>query len=246
MTRLVWDTLADQRYELGVDHGIIYLDDGTAVAWNGLINITENHEAPASNVKHFEGLKRSNRPVVDEFDLSIEAYTYPEEIDELDSRIVGLCYRTKIGDDRYRLHLIYNPLFTPTSPMYETTSNDIEALNFSWDVTTRPVAIPGYAPSSHLIIDVSTVIQDSLITYLEDRIYGSATKDPELLIAKDVILIFQDAVLHQVFLIIDHGDGSWTAIGPDDMITMTDSTSFLIDSPSAVFVDADTYTISSL
>ncbi len=45
--------------------------------------------------------------------------------------------------------------------------------------------------------------------------------------------------------IVDNGDGTWTATGPDDFITMTDSTQFQINSFSAVYIDAVTYKLST-
>jgi hypothetical protein len=42
VTKLVWDTVGDRRYETGVDRGVLYLPDNTVVVWNGLVSLTES------------------------------------------------------------------------------------------------------------------------------------------------------------------------------------------------------------
>ena len=44
----------------------------------------------------------------------------------------------------------------------------------------------------------------------------------------------------------DHGDGTWTAIGPPEAIKMVSPTEFEISWPSAKPIDGASYTISSL
>jgi hypothetical protein len=47
-------------------------------------------------------------------------------------------------------------------------------------------------------------------------------------------------------IIIDHEDGSWSAIDEsDNYITMLDNTTFEIEDADTTTIDADTYTISS-
>jgi hypothetical protein len=49
-----------------------------------------------------------------------------------------------------------------------------------------------------------------------------------------------------ILRIVDHGDGTWTATGPDEAIKMLSSTMFEITWPSAIYIDTETYKISSL
>jgi hypothetical protein len=47
-------------------------------------------------------------------------------------------------------------------------------------------------------------------------------------------------------VIVDHGDGSWSAIDEDDAyITMIDATTFRIEHADATYLDPVTYEISS-
>jgi hypothetical protein len=78
---------------------------------------------------------------------------------------------------------------------------------------------------------------------LEDVLYGTDDESPRLPSPEEVFEIFEE---NAILRIIDNGDGTWTAIGPDSAIEMLDSETFEITWPSAVYIDADTYTISSL
>lgn len=44
MPGLVWDRVGDRTYESGLDRGVLYLPDGSAVPWNGLTSIVENFD----------------------------------------------------------------------------------------------------------------------------------------------------------------------------------------------------------
>lgn len=43
MGKLEWDKIGERRYETGVDHVVLYKNNGnSAYAWNGITGITEN------------------------------------------------------------------------------------------------------------------------------------------------------------------------------------------------------------
>jgi hypothetical protein len=48
------------------------------------------------------------------------------------------------------------------------------------------------------------------------------------------------------FEVTDNGDGTWTAVGDASYISMISADTFQITSSTAVPIDADTYTLSSL
>ncbi len=50
MAVLVWDEIGDRTYQTGVDHGVLYLQDGTVAVWNGL---TDVEESPSGELKSF-------------------------------------------------------------------------------------------------------------------------------------------------------------------------------------------------
>ena len=42
MAVLTWDEVGKRVYQTGIDHGVLYLQDGTVVAWNGLVDVEES------------------------------------------------------------------------------------------------------------------------------------------------------------------------------------------------------------
>lgn len=77
----------------------------------------------------------------------------------------------------------------------------------------------------------------------EDVLYGTDSYSSRLPGPDEVLEIFEE---HSILRVIDDGDGTYTVIGPDEAITMLDSTTYEINWPSAVWIDSDYYTLSSL
>ena len=133
MPRLVWDKLGDRVYESGLDKGVLYLPDGSAVPWNGLTSVIEHFNQELSPV-YYEGMKVADLVVLGDFTATIGAITYPDEFTEIEGaveirrgtffgnqepQVFGLCYRSEIGNDLegesagYKLHLLYNVTAVP-------------------------------------------------------------------------------------------------------------------------------------
>ena len=94
-----------------------------------------------------------------------------------------MAFKTKVGNDTegqdagYKLHLVYNCLVSPTNKNYDTISDSIEPIRFSWNFTTTPLEIIGLKPSAHIIIDSSNPIA---ISTIEDILYGTSLTNPSL------------------------------------------------------------------
>lgn len=200
MSKLIWDTEKERVYELGVDHGVLYLHGATAgsqytkaYVWNGLtaVNVTPEGGEPndhyADNMKYFSLMSAEN------WSGTIEAYTYPDEFAECDGSAAvvagvyfgqqarkpfGFSYRTKVGnaedgdDAGHKLHLVYGCKVAPSDKNYETVNDSPEAVTFSWEVNSTPVSVPGYKPLSEIIID-STKVDATQLKKLEDILYGT-------------------------------------------------------------------------
>jgi len=240
---LTWDQAGD--YEIGVDRGVFYPLVGPGEAWNGLISVKE---APTSQEDTFwiDGVKRNRKITRGEFSGNLSSFSFPPSF--LDNVLIprrtkpfGLAYRV-LTKDAYELHLVYNVIFAPSGKTYNQDGTNL----YSWDFTALPLMIEdGWVPTwntAHLIVRAD-IAYSSTVSDLEDVLYGSETTNPRLPLPDEVQEIFE---LNSILQIIDNGDGSWTAIGPDDAITMLDSTTFEITWPSAVYISADTYTIHSL
>lgn len=202
MTRLAWDASGDRLYETGVDRGVLYIpnDSGlytTGVPWNGLVTVTEKPSGAESNPKFADNIKYLNLFSVEEFGATIEAFTYPDEFAPFDGLgtvtaapgmvigqqnrgVFGLSYRTRLGNDvdgddhGFKLHLVYGCKASPSEKAYTTVNDSPEAITFSWDVTTNPVAVTGFNPTALIVVD-STTVDPAEMTLLTDELWGDAT-----------------------------------------------------------------------
>lgn len=214
MAELVWDQTGERFYETGVDHGVLYIPDGTGayvngVAWNGLTTITESPSGAEANPQYADNIKYLNLMSTEEFGFTLEAFTYPPEFQEFDGLgtvvdspgvviaqqargVFGLSYRTRLGNDLegddhgYKLHLVYGCQASPSEKAYNTVNDTPEAITFSWEVTTTPVAVTGFRPTSLLVID-STLADPTALAALEVILYGAAATDPALPLPDAVI-----------------------------------------------------------
>jgi hypothetical protein len=136
---------------------------------------------------------------------------------------------------------LYNVLASYSEKNYQSSGSKSETTTFGWDLATTPVKIDGMFPTAHLIID-STKTRPGLLADFEAILYGTAGTAPRLPTPAETIFFFDDWCIVRI---TDNGDGTWTATGPDSIITMLDANNFQIAYETAIFVDADNYTISS-
>ena len=237
MSRLEWDLPEDRILSFGVDQGVLYSRIYGPIVWNGLISVAEKITDSNVRVGYFDGKKYIQQRSTEGFSASIEAFTYPDGYLETP---FDFCYRVSLFQG-YELHLVYNAVTSVDDSDYSTTDDSPNATIFKWDLSTTPMQIQDVGASSHLVID-SNRTYPWVLTALEDALYGSEGSEPRMLNATEVVELFDSLAL---FRVIDHGDGTWTAIGPDEWITMTDPTTFRIITPSAEYIDPQTYRIRS-
>jgi hypothetical protein len=215
MAPLTWDQVGEKVYETGVDHGVLYLPDDTGVyntgfAWNGLTTVTESPSGAEPSAQYADNIKYLNLISAEEFGATVEAFTYPEEFGQCDGtalpspgvavgqqgrKMFGLSYRTEKGNDvdgtdfGYKLHLLYGCQAAPSEKAYATINDSPEAITFSWDVTTTPVPVTGYKPTSLIVVD-STVVDPADLAALEALLYGAGIVEPALPTPDAVIALF--------------------------------------------------------
>lgn len=241
MSRLIWDDPSTRPFTTGVNRGVIYPRNGIPQVWNGLVSVSAKPSGGDNVKRYFDGYPYLNQKVVeDSFSGSIEAFTYPAVLDDLD--VFDFTYQTLGDDDKYKIHLVYNAMLRPVEVDRSSVSDGVNLTTLAWDFVTIPIVIPGARASSHLVVDPEIAYSWAL-TDLEDTLYGSDAKNPSIPTLLEVIQLFEDA---SIVKITDNGDGTWTAEGPDSAVYMNDATSFTINWPSAVYIDAVTYRISSL
>ena len=263
MTALVWDDVGEKVYQAGIDRGVLYLHDGTAVAWNGL---TAVEEASNSERKSFylDGIKYLESLTASDFEAKLKAFTYPDEFDvvngiadvapglsyhEQPPQSFSLSYRTGIGNDvegldyGYKIHILYNLLARPDGHSFGTLQDQgVQPVEFAWSLSGTPPKITGARPTVHISIDSRDTLPE-ILQIIEAKLYGTPTSSPSL---PPITEIGEYFGYLGALLIVDHGDGTWTAIDESDtFINMLDTTTFEIVGADATFLDEDTYEISS-
>ena len=214
MPKLTWDDTGKRVYELGVDHGVLYVQDPTGtypagVAWNGLVTVTESPSGAESNPQYADNIKYIDLISAEEFGGTIEAFTYPEEFGVCDGtaspsaglvlgqqtrKRFGLSYRTKIGNDvdgqnhGYKIHIVYGALAAPSEKAYNTINDSPEAITFSWEFSTIPAAVNTgtFKPVASIVVD-STKVNAAKLALLEAELYGDATNPASLPLPDEII-----------------------------------------------------------
>lgn len=219
MAKLEWDKAGERFYETGVDRGVLYpqSDDGNGydkgVAWNGLTAVTESPSGAEATPQYADNTKYLNLISAEEFGATIEAYTYPEEFGKCDGTaelepgvVIGqqnrkpfaLSYRTLKGNDTqntdhgYKIHIIYGATAAPSEKAFATVNDSPEAITFSWELTTNPVAVTGHKPTACITID-STKVDAAALKRLEDKLYGTASEEPTVPTPDEVKAFFVTA-----------------------------------------------------
>lgn len=226
--KLVWDKTGEHFYETGVKNGVLYpmSASGTypkGVAWNGLTAITESPSGAEATALYADDIKYLNLMSNEEFGATVEAYTYPDEFAECDGsasltegvyigqqarKTFGLCYRTTLGNDSkgndygYKLHIIYGAMASPSEKAYSTINDSPDAITFSWELSTTPVAVANFKPTASLTID-STKVDSTKLAALEEILYGkdgtgedqsTGAVDPRLPLPDEIANIMKGSV----------------------------------------------------
>jgi hypothetical protein len=238
MAILVWDDTGKRLYETGVDQGVLYPLNAangqydTGYSWNGLVTVTETPAGAEANPQYADNIKYLNILSAETFGGTIEAFTYPDAFNACDGSNVpatgvalgqqsrqtfGLSYRTKVGNDvsgdlGYKYHLLYGLLASPSEKAFSTINDSPEAITFSWDVSSSPVAVTGKSPTSLIVVD-STKVPAGALTTLLDQIHGTAGAGP-VLPPPDTVLAYFTGAVTQITLTAPTFDGAHTITIP--------------------------------
>ncbi|MCM1578397.1 MAG: hypothetical protein NC078_06335 [Ruminococcus sp.] len=214
MARLTWDGIGERFFEMGVSKAVLYpfgskekpYDKG--VAWNGITNVHESPEGAEATDLWADNIKYASFRSTEDFNGSIEAYTYPDEfnscngykeaapgmkVSQQSRSVFGLSYRNQVGSDTdpdctdYKLHLVYGATASPSEREHQTINDSPDAETMSWDFETTPVdtGIEGFKPTAHIEID-SRKAGKERIKALEDILYGTDTTEARLPLPKEV------------------------------------------------------------
>lgn len=215
MTALAWDQLGERRFETGIDRGVLYpMDETPAQAWNGLLSVAEEKGREIKSY-YVDGIKYLDHHVIGAFSGKLQAYTYPEKLDELTgtaifapgvhlydqvSRPFHLSYRTLIGNDLdstdhgYKIHMIYNVMASPGVVTYATIGTEIVPNVFEWALTATPPQVWGIRPTAHVALhvalDTSTMDPD-LLSEIEALLYGTDEDEPAFPNLEDLLAMIE-------------------------------------------------------
>lgn len=222
MAKLVWDADAQRLYETGTSKGVLFDrdDDGsykTGVAWNGLTGVTLSPSGAEPTDLWADNMKYLTMRSAEDLGATITAYTYPEEFEKCDGsasvtkgmtigqqtrRSFGLCFQTVVGNDvanndyGYKIHILYGATASPSERAYQTINDSPEAIEFSWELTTTPVAVEGYKPTALVEIDSTQFKEEQAkanLAKLEDILYGTESEEPRLPLPDEIKTILTAA-----------------------------------------------------
>ena len=262
MPEIVWNKVGDRSYESGLDRGVLYLPDGSAVPWNGLTSVIEKFDKTTAAV-YYDGMKISDAVILGDFAATMKAVTYPDEFVELEGvgslrhgvflgdqapKSFGLCYRTQVGNDLegdtgYKIHILYNVTAIPHDKTYASLSDAPSLVEFEWDIVAVPEEVAGFRPTAHIVIN-SLETDPWLMEDLNEKLYGSGTVEASLIPMPDLITFMREWYRVKI---TDNGDGTWTAISQrDGFISFLDGldTIFQIVEINAIYLDDITFQIS--
>jgi hypothetical protein len=212
---LTWDDTGKKIFETGTKRGVLYVMDATGaygegVAWNGLTAVTESNSGAEETALWADDIKYASLRSAEELGATIEAYQCPPEfyicdgtaepqdgvtINQQGRRGFGFSYTTTVGNDvagndyGEKIHLIYGATASPSERAYQTINDSPDAITLSWELTTTPVAVTGYKPTAHLIVDTTRCDATKLASFKE-IIYGSSNAAARLPLPDEVITHF--------------------------------------------------------
>jgi hypothetical protein len=209
VTRLTWGVVGQRFYEVGVDRGVLFVDD-VGYPWNGLVSVEEAPSGGDAKAYYLDGVKYLQLSAREEFEATISAFYSPLAFDECDGlgaiqpgllvaqqrrKSFGFSYRTNVANDvdgtdyGYKLHIVYDALATPTQRNNASMKEDVDPQLLSWELTTKTRTIPGMMHSSHFVID-TTLADAGAVADIEDILYGTVGDPPTLPTPTEVIAVF--------------------------------------------------------
>lgn len=202
--QLVWDQIGEKKFEAGTDRAVLYpISNGAypkGYVWNGITAVNESPEGGDAQDFYADNIKYGSLRGAENFNGTIECYTYPDEWKGCDGRkelvagvtiaqqnrkAFGLSYRSLIGNDTdlldhgYTIHLVYNASASPSEKSRSTINESPEAQTFSYEFKTTPVGVTKIADAkatSHIEID-STKVTAAQLAAIEAVLYGTAGTD---------------------------------------------------------------------
>lgn len=204
MAELTWGNEETKRYVYGVDRGVLHgHDSGLIVPWNGLTSVSESDESLGGTVSAFDGTEYVSLIHRSFYEAEVSAFSFPDSMKSINGEVDALpgfvltgqsreaadfSYRTFENEEDYKIHFVWNAIFSLKSKTRETISDDLEALEFKWRVAANPPTALYWHRTAHMVIDSATTEPDEL-SAVEDLIYGTNATDPTFPTQLDLLLL---------------------------------------------------------
>ncbi len=158
---LKWDVDGERFYETGVKNAVLYVKDstgkyGNGVAWSGITGVTESPSGAEATALYADDIKYLNLISAEELGATITTYQYPAEFAVCDGSV----------------ELVPGVIASPSERNFSTINDSPEAIEFSWEINTTPVNVPGYKPTALITID-STKVAPAKLAAIETILYGT-------------------------------------------------------------------------
>lgn len=234
--------MSERQTENGISNVVLYFGNEEGIPWSGVISLETKSEEGVSSELYLDGLSKERIIRTSGYSSTITAYHYPDRLDRSDDFQCSVSYRTEV-EDGYLLHLIYNAnLYFDSMSGYEQDINGGSPSTFKWVLNGLSRSNLGFEKFSYLIIDSRTT-KEEVLGPIEAILYGIENLPSQLPSPDQILEFFEDAA---TLRITDHGDGSYTAEGPDHVVYMTGETEFEISWPSVIVFNQNEFEVSSL
>lgn len=208
---------------------VVQLDDDRSSLWPGVISFSEEKTTGILRKPVYDGLVAGNIFSAPTYSGKIECYTYPSFLDEGDSFIGDLSFRTEV-EGGYYLYLLYDcSIFFESHSGYETMIN-VAPSTFKWGVLG--LINPDGTTRDPIRVRIDSRLADSeAMSIVEEILKGSEDSPPRIPSIKEIEQILQ---INATLIVTDNGDGTYKAEGPDSVVYKTSETEFAISWPSVV------------
>lgn len=261
MARITWGESGSSTYSSGLDRGVLFPGDQPPVPWIGLVSVSERYEGSTPEVVYVDGRKVLHTPHTPEFAANLTAYTYPEEFDRYQGYdeifkgfiageqpiddVFHVSYRTMVdGGPQYQLHVLFNLTATADDLERMTHAEEVDPLEFSWDLQSIPQEFGSGLFLSHLMID-SRKVSSSFLDFIEGVLYGSSPEDGGIQKVVDLVSKLIDINNNDDWYLVSQEDGAWSLLGPDNSVSESDGV-WTVGNFSNVSSNDTTFTIKNL
>ena len=188
---------------------------GKGIAWNGVTGVTENPEGAEANDIYADNIKYLSLISAENWKASLKAYNSPIEFAPMQGEIefnnnltltssvrgvffgqqkrkkFAISWRSLVGNDSlgdayaYKIHIAYGLSAAPSERDHATVNDSPEATEFSWELSSIPVAVntqfyiggesKTIKPVSHIVFN--SYDNDTIIQKLENILWGSVSAD---------------------------------------------------------------------